>query len=242
MVASGQLSQASDCPQGPKTVANPDPASGRAAPDTADNARKSAPLHVLTRERVVSLDDYQNFALAFAGISASLATWTWFGRTRGVFLSVAGAGGSTLKADDPTLINLVKVLRASGNPYIPLQVASYSPILFEIGASIRVDRTDYDPTLVLANVWQALSTDFAFANRSLAQGVSQSEIIEIIQQIPGVIALELSAFNRQGVAPTNPLPAVLHASAPVAGLNTIPTPPETLLLDPPSLCKLADLS
>ena len=37
-----------------------------------------------------------------------------------------------LKADDPTLINLVKALRASGNPYIPLQVASYSLILFEM--------------------------------------------------------------------------------------------------------------
>ena len=238
MVASGQLSQAIDRPQGLKTVANPDPASGGADPDTAENARKSAPLHVLTLERVVSLEDYQNFALAFAGISASLATWTWFGRTRGVFLTVAGAGGSILKADDPTLINLVKALRASGNPYIPLQVASYSPILFEIGASIRVDRTNYDPTLVLANVWQALSRDFAFANRSLAQGVSQSEIIEIIQQIPGVVALELTAFNRQGVAPTNPLPAVLRASAPVAGLNTIPAPAEMLLLDPASIGKL----
>src|SRR5260370_17024508 len=214
MLASGQLSQAIDRPKGLKPVANPDPASGGADPATAENARKSAPLHVLTLERVVSLEDYQNFALAFAGISASLATWTWFGRTRGVFLTVAGAGGSTLKADDPTLINLVKVLRASGNPYIPLQVASYSPILFEIGASIRVDRTDYDPTLVLANVWQALSTAFPFANRSLPQPASHTDIIKIIPQIPGVIALELSAFNRQGVAPTNPLPPLLHASAP----------------------------
>ncbi len=238
MVAAGQLSQAIDRPQGLKAVANPDRASGGADPDTAETARSSAPLHVLTLERVVSLEDFQNFALAFAGISASLATWTWFGRTRGIFLTVAGANGAILKSDDPTLLNLVKALRTSGNPYIPLQVASYSPVLFEIGASIRVDRTTYDPTLVLTQVWQSLLTNFSFPNRALAQGVAQSEAVAIIQQIPGVIALELTAFNRQGSAPTNPLPAVLRAATPIAGLNTSPSPAEMLLLDPASIGNL----
>jgi hypothetical protein len=238
MVAAGQLSQAIDRPQGLKNVTNPDPASGGADPDTAETARSSAPLHVLTLDRVVSLEDYQNFALAFAGISASLATWTWFGRTRGVFLTVAGANGAVLKSDDPTLLNLISALRSSGNPYIPLQVASYSPVLFEVGASIRVDTTTYDPTLVLAQVWQALSTNFSFSNRTLAQGVAQSEIVAIIQQIPGVIALELTAFNRQGSAATNPLPAVLRAATPVVGINTSPTPAEMLLLDPASIGNL----
>jgi hypothetical protein len=238
MVAAGQLSQAIDRPQGLKSVANPDPASGGADPDTAETARSSAPLHVLTLDRVVSLEDYQNFALAFAGISASLATWTWFGRTRGVFLTVAGANGAILKSDDPTLLNLINALRSAGNPYIPLQVTSYSPVLFEVGASIRVDRTTYDPTLVLAQVWQSLSTNFSFSNRALAQGVAQSEIVAIIQQIPGVIALELTAFNRQGVAPNNPLPGVLRAATPIAGINTTPSPAEMLLLDPASIGNL----
>src|SRR5579871_3647002 len=239
MVAAGQLSQAIDRPQGLKNVANPDPASGGADPDTAETARSSAPLHVLTLERVVSLEDYQNFALAFAGISASLATWTWFGRTRGIFLTVAGANGAILKSDDPTLLNLINALRSSGNPYIPLQVASYSPVLFEVGASIRVDRTAYDPTLVLAQVWQSLSTNFSFSNRTLAQGVAQSEIIATIQQIPGVIALELTAFNRQGsAAATNPLPTALRAATPVVGISTPPTPAEMLLLDPASVGNL----
>lgn len=238
MVAAGQLSQAIDRPQGLKSAANPDPASGGADPDTAETARSSAPLHVLTLDRVVSLEDYQNFALAFAGIAASLATWTWFGRTRGIFLTVAGANGAVLKSDDPTLLNLINALRSSGNPYIPLQVASYSPVLFEVGASIRVDRTTYDPTLVLSQVWRSLSTNFSFSNRTLAQGVAQSEIIAIVQQIPGVIALELTAFNRQGSAPANPLPAVLRAATPIVGLDTPPTPAEMLLLDPASIGNL----
>ena len=44
----------------------------------------------------MSLEDYQNYALAFAGISKALATWTWFGEKRGVYVTVAGSqGGAT---------------------------------------------------------------------------------------------------------------------------------------------------
>ena len=107
-------------------------------------------MHVLTLDRVVSLEDYQNFTLAFAGIAKALATWTWFGRTRGVFLSVAGANGAVFQAGDPTLVALVSALQAAGNPYVPIQVVSYQPVLFEIAVGVRIDTTDYDPTLVLA--------------------------------------------------------------------------------------------
>ena len=71
-------------------MTNPAAASGGADPATADQARASAPLPTLTIGRVVSLEDYQNFALGFAGIAKALATWTWFGDIRGVFLTVAG--------------------------------------------------------------------------------------------------------------------------------------------------------
>ncbi len=119
-VQSGQLSQALDRPQGLKSVTNPDPATGGADPATADDARASAPLHVLTLDRVVSLEDYQNYALAFAGIAKALATWTWSGRTRGVFLTVAGANGTVFQSDDPTITNLKAALWNAGNPYVPL--------------------------------------------------------------------------------------------------------------------------
>jgi hypothetical protein len=235
-VASGQLSQALDRPQGLKGVINPDPATGGADPDTATDARSSAPLHVLTLDRVVSLEDYQNYALAFAGISKALATWTWSGRTRGVFLTVAGAGGTVFKPDDPTITNLKTKLWSSGNPYVPLQVVSYNPVLFEAGANVRIDQNNYDPTQVLAQVWQALSTSFSFDQRQMGQGVAQSEIIALIQQIPGVIAVELTAFKRQGKLSIlgAPLPLVLHAASPAAGQQGTPQAAEMLLLDPAS--------
>jgi hypothetical protein len=232
MVQAGQLSQPLDRPQGLNTSTNPDPASGGADPDTAEAARTSAPLHVLTLDRVVSLDDYENFSRAFAGIDKALATWTWFRRTRGVFLSVAGANGAVLKVDDPTLVNLVKALRSDGNPFVPLQVASYTPVLFEVGALVKVDTANYDSTLVLAAVWQALSAAFSFKQRELGQGVAQSEIIAAMQSVPGVIAVSLTSFQRQGNEPASPRPVVLHAAAPLAGGEGAPQAAEMLLLDP----------
>lgn len=235
-VQSGQLSQALDRPQGLKGVTNPDPATGGADPETAADARASAPLHVLTLDRAVSLEDYQNYALTFAGIAKALATWTWSGRTRGVFLTVAGANGGVFQPDDLTITNLKTSLWNAGNPYVPLQVVSYTPVLFEAGANVRVDKTNYDPTLVLAQVWQSLLTAFSFNACQMGQGVAQSEIIALIQQTPGVIAVELTAFNRQGEPPTvnGQLRTVLLAALPVAGQQGTPAGAEMLLLDPAS--------
>lgn len=233
-VQAGQLSQALDRPQGLKGVINPDPATGGADPDSGDAARVSAPLHALTLGRVVSLEDYQNYARAFPGIEKALATWTWFGRMRGVFLTIAGAGGIVFRSDDDTITNLVTSLHAVGNPFVPIQVASYVPVLFEIAATIRIDLNDYDPTQVLGQVWQSLSARFGFEQRGLGQGLAQSEIITVIQHTPGVIAVELTAFNKQGQtqADGTPLPPVLRAASPVPGQDDTVKGAEMLVLDP----------
>jgi hypothetical protein len=234
-VVAGQLSQALDRPQGLKAVTNPSPATGGADPDSAATARVNAPLHVLTLDRVVSLEDYQNYALAFAGIAQALATWTWVGRTRSIFLTVAGANGLVLEQDQAPITNLIKALRGAGNPYVPITVVSYVPIYFEAGANVSIDTDDYDATLVLAQVWQTLATAFSFAHRQIGQGVAQSEVIALIQSVPGVIGCELTVFNLQGYSATTPLPDVLQAASPVAGTQGTPTQgAQMLLLDPVS--------
>ena len=52
-------------------------------PSRCPDARQNAPFTVLTLERVVSLQDYEDFARAYPGIAKALATWTWDGRKRG---------------------------------------------------------------------------------------------------------------------------------------------------------------
>jgi hypothetical protein len=228
-VQAGQLSQALDRPQGLKGVTNSGAASGGADPDTAAQARVSAPLYALTLGRAVSREDYMNFARAFAGVAKALATWTWFRATRGIFLTVAGAGGTTFQSSDATVVNLIKALAGAGLPFVPLRVQSYVPVLFELAATVWVDATDYDPSEVQARVWQALASAFSFDQRELGQGIAQSEVIAIVQGTAGVVAVELTAFQRSGDAAATPLPPALRAAG-----NTPPQAAEMLLLDPAS--------
>jgi hypothetical protein len=227
MVNAGQLSQPLDRPQGLKSVVNPGAASGAADPASAADARASASLPTLTIGRVVSLEDYQNFALAFPGIAKAIVTWTWFGNLRGVFLTVAGENGATLQNSDPIVTDLIKAIQSAGNPYIPLLVASYVPVLFQFTANVKIDATDYNPKQVLAQVWRNISVEFAFDRRQLAQKVVAGEIIEIIQQTPGVVAVQLTALNPSGVPVSGSVPAMLCASGPLP-----PQGAQMLLLDP----------
>jgi hypothetical protein len=226
MVRAGQLSQPLDRPQGLKAAVNPSAASGASDPASAAAIKASAALPTLTLGRVVSLEDYQNFALAFAGVSKALATWTWFGGVRGIFLTIAGANGTTLQADDPVVGNLIQAIRASGDPYVPLRVASFQPLLFQFSAQVRVDQANYDATQVLAQVWQNLSAAFAFYARGLAQSVVAGDIVEIIQQTPGVVAVQLQTLHLSGEAP-GAAPAILCAAGPAP-----PHGAQMLLLDP----------
>lgn len=227
MVSAGQLSQPLDRPQGVSSVTNPGAASGGADPATADEARASAPLPTLTIGRVVSLEDYQNFALGFAGIAKAWATWTWFGDIRGVFLTVAGADGATLSNDDPIISSLITAIQLGSEPFVPLTLASYEPLLFTFSALVAVDQPAYAPDQVLAGVWQSVSSAFAFEQRALGQSVTASEIVEIIQRVPGVLACQLQALRYSGVGLQSPAPAMLCASGPQP-----PAGAQLLRLDP----------
>jgi hypothetical protein len=200
MVAANQLTQALDRPQGLQVVTNPAAATGGADPATPADARESAPLPTLTLSRVVSLEDYQNFALNTPGIALALATWTWFGNTRGVFLTVAGAGGTTLDSSDQIVQNLQLSFQTYGLPYVPVQIVSYTPVLFEIALQVLVNTPLYEASIVVPQVRQSLAAAFDFGQLSPGQGVAASQIIAVAQQVPGVIAVNLTALNRSGDA------------------------------------------
>lgn len=235
MVRAGQLTQAIDRPAGLKDVTNPAPATGGADPATPDDARRSAPLHVRTLDRVVSLEDYENTAAAFAGIAKALATWTWFGHTRGVVVTVAGPAGAALDPQGQTIGNLITTYRDAGNPYVPLQVLPYQPRLFRVGADVRIDTSTYDTELVLAQLRAALADAFGFDARTLGQSVAQSAVVAVMQSVSGVLAVRLTAFWRQDQPQILPPPAFLIAAAPSPGMRGVVAPAELLTIDPATL-------
>jgi hypothetical protein len=74
LVKAGQLTSLLTRPLGIKSLANPEEATGAQDRESLDDARTNAPLTVLTLDRTVSLQDYEDFSRAFAGIAKALAT------------------------------------------------------------------------------------------------------------------------------------------------------------------------
>lgn len=234
MVAPGQLTIPLDRPQGVQTVTNPSAAGGGADPTSSAAAKVSAPLPTLTLGRIVTLEDYQNYALNFAGVALALASWTWFGAERGIFLTLAGVGGSALDASDATVIYLMQAFQNYGLPNMRAVAASYSPQNFEIAMQVKVDTPTYVQDQVIAQVWSNLVAAFAFGQLTPGQGVAASQVIEIAQGTAGVIAVNLTGFNLSGAGGgvENRICASGPVPAPAAGAP--PQGAQVLLLDPAS--------
>jgi predicted phage baseplate assembly protein len=215
-------------PLGVKSVTNPIEASGADDPERLEDARTNAPLTVLTLGRIVSLRDYQDFARAFSGISKALATWTWFGEKRGVFVTIAGAGGAEVKDDSPLHANLLQAMAESGDTKVPLRVKSYQPRLFRLAATLNLD-PDYLREQVLAEVEQKLRDAFSFESREFGQPVHLSEAVAVVQKVSGVRAVNVTEFYRSDQV----VECKLHiaASAPSPGDEGV-LPAELLTLDP----------
>jgi len=243
MVKAEQLSLLMTRPLGVREAINPQPAEHGADGETRDEARLNLPLAMLALDRIVSLQDYEDFARAFTGISKARATWTWDGQRRGVFVTVAGTNGATIAPGSTLHSNLIAAIGKAGDPAVLVQVQSYEPALFKLAAGIKID-PDREDALVLDAVGHALRTAFAFAARHFGQHVLLSEVIALIQHVPGVVAVNVSKLYRSSPVPdaigATPPPRLV-AAAPRSGDNTA-TAAELLTLDPGPLTELGTLA
>jgi hypothetical protein len=196
LVDTGQISQLLSMPLGLKGVTNPIPATGAQDPESLSDARANAPLTVLTLDRVVSLQDYEDFARAFAGIAKALATWTWDGEKRGVFVTVAGPNGAEIRSDSAVYENLLASMRKAGDPHVPIRIKSYRGVTFRIGGRIKA-RTEYRPEKVLEEVEKVLRTNFSFEARAFGQPVNLSEVVGLIHKVEGVLAVFIDEMYRK---------------------------------------------
>jgi predicted phage baseplate assembly protein len=195
LVKANQLSQLMTRPLGVRAATNPMAPGGAADPEALADARRNAPLTVLTLGRIVSLDDYEDFARAFAGVGKALATWTWSGQQRVVFVTVAGANGADIASDSPLYEHLLNAMREAGDPTVALLVGSYVPAFLRLAAAVKVD-PDYAAPKVLAAVEQQLRESFSFEARQFGQAVNLSEAISAMHRVRGVVAVDVNGFFR----------------------------------------------
>jgi len=233
LVKAGQLSLLMTRPLGVQEVTNPLDANGADDGESIKDARRNAPLTIQTLDRIVSMQDYEDFARAYLGIAKALATWTWDNQKRGVFVTVAGPDGAEVKTDSKLYNNLLSSMEKAGDSSIPLEVRSYKPAFFKLAATVKYD-PDYQPEAVLNAVEKTLRYHFSFDKCTFGQPVILSTVIALIQAVEGVISVNMTKLYRCDDT-IDALYDYLPAGMPQTGANI---GAELLMLDPGPLSDL----
>ena len=203
-VAAHTLTMLRAMPLGLRGVDNVLPASGAQGPERLADARRNAPLTLLAFERVVSLSDYQDFARAFPGIGKARADLAWVDGASRVLLSVAGATGGAPGAE--VLVNLRKAIRDLSDPSQPFVLGASVLRYFRCEARVVVD-PQYESAPVLADAMARIQRAFGFDARDLGQSVTAAELLALVHQVPGVVAVDLEVLQPYGEGATTPLAA-----------------------------------
>jgi len=192
----GTLAQLLDRPLGLSGVTNPLPAVGGADPESASRARASIPLPVRTLGRAVSLRDYSDFALAFAGVGLAEASVLPLRGGRTIVVTITGPEGT--EAASTTIARLGGTLHEQGDPHVLVAVVPHTDVRFRLALKIAVDPSRERP-VVFAAVEAALRAAYAPTARRLGQSVHRSEVIAVAASIPGVVAIDLDRMYRTAV-------------------------------------------
>jgi hypothetical protein len=216
MVAAGKLSTLLSRPLGLKNVSNPLPSSGGGDPETLAQARANAPVTVRTLDRIVSLEDFEDFSRASAGIAKARVAWTWDGTRNVACVTVAGLGGALVQPGTDQYRNLLTAMQQAGDGTVPVSLCDYSSVTFTLAATIIADPAHDGPT-VLAAVQAAVTQAFSFDARDFMQPVYRSEVIAVMQDVPGVMALTLDGLAYSGATLLGSQPDALVAAAPTLG-------------------------
>ena len=179
---------------GVNKVINPLPSSGAADPEDRDEARKNAPLTVLTLDRIISAKDFEDFTRAFAGVGKAKADILWKEDRQVVYITVAGADQRPVNKDSNLYKNLKNAIKNSGHSNNAVYVENFEPLFFTVDAKVFID-SNYDFEKVKKNIVQALKDTFSFDAREFGQSVTPAEVITVIQKVEAVIFVDLEQLN-----------------------------------------------
>ncbi|MDM0112233.1 hypothetical protein QTI66_08730 [Variovorax sp. J22R133] len=231
-VNAGAITMLRAMPLGLRGVTNAVPSTGAEGPEKLADARRNAPLTLLTFERVVSLLDYEDFARAFPGIGKARGDVLWVDGASLVYLTVAGATGGAPGGD--VLTNLAGAIRGASDPSQRFLSGAYAQRYFSLGAKVLVDGR-YIAADVLDAVQATLLAGFGFEARSLGQSVTAAEVVALMHTVPGVVAVDLDSLlpYTDEPPPANTAPTAVPAfGARWDAATRTATPAELLLINP----------
>jgi len=193
-VKAEQISLLATRPMGVKEVINPLRSSGGADRESRDQARKNAPMAVMSLDRLVSVQDYADFARTFAGIDKASSIQLSDGNRQLVHVTVAGADDIPIDTTSDLYKNLCQALHTYGDPYQPIQVDVRELMLLVISAKVRL-LPDYLWESVEPKIRAKMLETFSFLNRDLGQDVVLSEVISTIQSVEGIAYVDVDILD-----------------------------------------------
>lgn len=194
-VKAGQISLLATRPAGVREVVNWVEATGGTDPEGQEQARRNVKLSTRTLDRLVGLQDYEDFARTFAGIGKAKAVE---GNNGKITVYVAGEDNAPL-AGSALLKNLEDALNShDGSSHdgsdAMITVGVFTPMLITLEATITIS-SDYLWERMQPAIHTALATTFGFAQRELGQAVALSEVINTIHQVEGVMHVHITHFD-----------------------------------------------
>jgi Baseplate J-like protein len=192
-VKAEQISLLMTRPLGVKEVINPMPASGGADKENRDQARSNAPLAVTALDRLVSVQDYADFTRTFAGIGKAAATRLAVEDRELIHVTIAGADDIPIDKSSDLYLNLLQAIRSYGDPYQPVRIDLRELLILVLSAGVRI-RPDYIWDKVATEMRTRLLDAFGFQRRDLGRDVYLSEVISLMQAVPGVAYVDVDLF------------------------------------------------
>jgi hypothetical protein len=200
------------------------------------------PLGTRTLGRAVSLLDYEDFAMAFAGVAKAQAAVLQLRGGPVIAITIAAHDGAPISTGGPLWANLARAFALNGDPNVAIVLLPCRSSTFRIGLKVKRDPA-YERAQVLRAVESAIRARFSFEGRALGQPVLQSEVIAAAHTVPGVSAVDLDLFYG-GTAPAAQTTRsrqvrLLALRSGVAG--GVAHPAELLTLDPAPLDRLEEM-
>lgn len=188
-----QISLLQTMPLGVRSVVNPLRASGGADRESLNQARGNAPLAVMSLDRLVSIQDYEDFTRSFAGIGKASVRRLSDGRREFIHLTIAGADDILIDGTSDLYRNLLDALQRFGSTDMPVRVDVRELLALTLSANIKL-AANYQWEPVVERIRDSILGEFGFSRRRLAQSALRSEIVSVIQAVQGVAYVDVDAF------------------------------------------------
>jgi hypothetical protein len=149
---------------------------------------------VAALDRLVSVQDYQDFSRIYAGIGKAYATELSDGRRQIVHITIAGAEDVPIDENSDLFINLRKALHDYGDPFQTIQLTVRELMLLVISARVKI-HPDHQWEIVVATLRTTLLDTLSFERRELGQDVMLADVISVMQKVAGVVYIDIEAFG-----------------------------------------------